>query len=446
MIENLIAKTIDCECGKPHRSNVDYIFIKEGVVEKELLDFIRANNYNKITLVCDKKGYEICGERTYLAVKNIAKQVKVHLFTDDELVPDERAVGNLIMGAIPDSDIFLAVGSGVVNDLTRYASAVKGIPFITVGIAPSMDGYISGSSALIYNGLKLTFETHAPKAVFFEPSILSNAPRDMIASGVGDLLGKINCLTDWKLSKIINNEWHCDYISNLVQAAIDKTFEAKEGIIAQEDQATALLLEALLISGVCMDYAGNSRPASGAEHHLSHFLEMRYIIEGRKAVFHGTKVGIGTIITLKAYDYASKLNPDFNKIKALKRTDYSKWEEEIKKAFLFASDEIIDLEKKSGKNDINNINKRLGVIEEKWQEIKDLMGSITKPQEVKDFLEKLSAPVYPHQIGVDKVMARQAITYAKEIRNRYTVLQLLYDLGELDNFVDLVIEEYYGEK
>ena len=195
-----------------------------------------------------------------------------------------------------------------------------------------------------------------------------------------------------------------------------------------------------------MDYAGNSRPASGAEHHLSHFLEMRYIIEGRKAVFHGTKVGIGTIITLKAYDYASKLNPDFNKIKELKRTDFAKWEEQVKIAFMNASDEIIDLEKKSGKNDIKNINKRLGVIEEKWQEIKSLMGSITKPKEVKDFLERLNAPIYPHQIGVDKVMARQAITYAKEIRNRYTILQLLYDLGELDNFVDLVIEEYYGEK
>ena len=195
-----------------------------------------------------------------------------------------------------------------------------------------------------------------------------------------------------------------------------------------------------------MDYAGNSRPASGAEHHISHFLEMRYIMEGRKAVFHGTKVGIGTIITLKAYDYASKLNPDFNKIKTLKRTEFSKWEEQVKIAFMNASDEIIDLEKKSGKNDIKNINKRLGVIEEKWQEIKCLMGSITKPNEVKDFLERLNAPIYPHQIGVDKVMARQAITYAKEIRNRYTILQLLYDLGELDNFVDLVIEEYYGEK
>lgn len=445
MIENLIARTIDCECGKRHKSNVNNIYIKENVIENQLVDCIKQNGYKKITLVCDKKGFKVSGERVLSTINKLDIEVKAHVFSDEDLVPDERSVGNLIMGAIPDSDVFLAVGSGVVNDLTRYASAVKGIDFITVGIAPSMDGYISAGSALIYNGLKLTFETHAPKAVFFEPSVLSKAPRDMIAAGVGDLLGKISCLTDWKLSKIINNEWHCDYISNLVQTAIDKTFEAKDGIINQEDDAVATLLEALLISGVCMDYAGNSRPASGCEHHMSHFLEMRYIIEGRKAVFHGTKVGIGTIISLKAYEYVSKLNPDFNAIKNMERKPYEEWEREVKKAFLFASDEIIDLEKKSGKNDASKINKRLDNIELKWQTIVNLASELTKPNQVKDFLLKLDAPVYPHQIGVEREMAREAILYAKEIRNRYTVLQLLYDLGELDNFVNVVIEEYYGK-
>ena len=446
MIEHLITKTIKCKCGKAHKSNVEEIVINENVIQEHLVDFINKNKYNKITIVCDKKGYAVCGEKVLNTIKRLNVTVKAHVFNDNDLIPDEKAVGNLIMGSLFDSDIFIAVGSGVVNDITRYASAVKGIPFATVGIAPSMDGYISGGSALIYNGFKLTFETHAPKAVFFVPSILSKAPRDMIASGVGDLLGKINCLTDWKLSKIINNEWHCEYISDIVQTAIDKTFEMKEGIIAQEDDAVSTLLEALLLSGVCMDYAGNSRPASGAEHHISHFLEMRYILEGRKAVFHGTKVGIGTIITLKAYEYVSKLNPDFDALALAEYGQFNQWEENVKKAFLSASEEIIDLEKKSGKNDKNKIRERLHIIKDKWQEIKDLASSVVKPEQVKDFLLKLNAPIYPHQIGVDKQMAKQAITYAKEIRNRYTILQLLFDLGELNNFANLVIKEYYGEE
>ncbi len=444
MIENYVAKTLDCECGKTHRSNVEKIVIKEKVIENELTDFIKQNGYKKITLICDKKGYAVAGERTERTLKKLDVTLKTHIFNDEFLVPDEHAVGNLIMGSIADSDLFLAVASGVVNDVTRYASAVKGIPFVTVGIAPSMDGYISAGSALIYNGLKLTFETHAPKAVFFEPSVLAAAPRDMIASGVGDLLGKINCLTDWRLSKIINGEWHCEFISDLVQKAIDKTLQAKDGIIAQDDTAVATLLEALLLSGVCMDYAGNSRPASGCEHHMSHFWEMRYILEGRKAVFHGTKVGIGTIIALRAYEYISELNPDFDAVKKQERKSFTAWEQEIKKAFMSASDEIIDLEKTVGKNDVQKINLRLDSIKEHWQQIKELAGSVLKSEQVKDFLSKLNAPVYPHQIGVEKEMALQAILYSKEIRNRYTVLQLLYDLGELEKFAELIIDEYYA--
>lgn len=444
MIENYVAKTIQCDCGKIHRSNVEKIVIKEGVVQNELLDFINQNGYKKITLICDWKGYEVAGKRVESAVKNLDVTLKTHIFNDEFLVPDERAVGNIIMGAFPDSDLFLAVGSGVINDVTRYASAVKSIPFMTIGTAPSMDGYISAGSALIYNNFKLTFETHAPKAVFFEPSILANAPRDMIASGVGDLLGKISCLTDWRLSKIINGEWHCEFITDLVQNAVDKTIEAKDGIIAQDDNAVATLLEALLLSGVCMDYAGNSRPASGCEHHMSHFLEMRYILEGRKAVFHGTKVGIGTIISLRAYEYVAQLKPDFDAIKKIQRTPFSEWEKQIKKAFMSASDEIIDLEKSSGKNDLCKVNSRLESIQKNWNGIVNLASNIIKSAQVKDFLSKLNAPVYPHQIGVEKEMALQAILYAKEIRNRYTVLQLLYDLGELENFANMIIEEYYN--
>ncbi len=446
MIENYINRSVNCDCGKVHTSTLEKIVIKEGVIGNELVDFIKKRCYNKITVICDKNGYAVSGKRVEDALKGENIEHKVHIFSDEYLVPDERSVGNLIMGSLKDSGLFLAVGSGTVNDLTRYSSAVLKIPFITVGIAPSMDGYISSGSALIYNGLKLTFETHAPKAVFFEPKTLANAPMEMIGAGVGDLLGKISCLSDWKLSKIINDEWHCEFISNIVQSAIDKTLSVKNQIANRDDDAVASLLEALLLSGVCMDYAGNSRPASGCEHHMSHFWEMRYILENRRAVLHGTKVGIGTIISLKAYDYVSKLNPDFAKIKALKRVDYAEWEKEIKRAFMSASPEIIDLEKKAKKNDGQRILDRLKTIEEKWEDVKAFTGSVVKPEEIKDFLEKLGAATLPQDIGVERQMAKDAILYAKEIRDRYTVLQLLFDLGELDNFASYVIEEYYGKE
>ena len=445
MIENYVAKTVDCECGKKHKSNVEKVIINENAVTKYLKEFLLENGYDTLTLICDENGYAVSGDKVKAVLDELKLTYKIHKFTDKSLVPDERSVGNILMGALKGSKIFLAVGSGTINDLTRYTSAILGLPFATVGTAPSMDGYISGGSALIYNGTKITYETHAPQAVFFEPKTLANAPRDMIAAGVGDLLGKIGCLKDWKLSKLINDEYLCDFIHDTTAMAIDQVLDAKDGIVAQEDEAVATLLESLLMSGVCMDYTGNSRPASGCEHHMSHFWEMRYIMENRPAVFHGAKVGIGTVISLKAYDYVSNLNPDFAKIKNTERKSFAVWEEEVKKAFKSASNEIIELEKAKGKNNLNKINARLDVIENKWNEIKALANSVKKPEVVIDFLQKLDAPIYPKDIGVDREMARQAITYAKEIRDRYTVLQLLYDLNELENFVSIVINEYYGK-
>ena len=109
-----------------------------------------------------------------------------------------------------------------------------------------------------------------------------------------------------------------------------------------------------------------------------------------------------------------------------------------------ASGEIIDLEKSAGKNDVKKVNERLERITKNWNGVKNLAKSVIKSNVVKDFLIRLNAPVYPHQIGVDRKMAFQAIMYAKEIRNRYTVLQLLYDLGELENFANIIVDEYYN--
>lgn len=443
MIEQYIGKTISCACGREHRSKAEAIVIEKDVISHGLIDFLKNNNYRRLTVVCDGKSYPVAGEAVCKALEKNGIGYTLHIFQNSPPVPNEQAVGDLAMGADLGCDLFLAVGSGTINDLTRYVSAVAGKDFCVVGTAPSMDGYISGGSALICRNTKTTFETHPPKAAFFDPDILGNAPKDMIASGVGDLLGKINCLTDWQLAKLVTGEWHCDFISDLVSTAIDQVVGARDGIAAGDGQACATLLEALLLSGVGMDYAGNSRPASGCEHHMSHFWEMRYLQEGREAVFHGTKVGIGTVIALKAYAYVAQLTPDFDHLAKKSRVSPAQWEAAIRDAFGEATQQILALEKRCGKNSPEHLLPRLDVIRANWPAIQQLATSMMPAEEVAGILQQLDAPTMPHQIGVPKEMARQAILYAKDLRDRYTVLQLLWDLDELENFADSVISQYY---
>ena len=266
----------------------------------------------------------------------------------------------------------------------------------------------------------------------------------MIAAGVGDLLGKISCLTDWRLANMVTGEWHCSFISNIVDAAIEKVIAGSDKISKGDEGAIAGLVEALLLSGVCMDFAGNSRPASGCEHHMSHFLEMRYLLEGREVVLHGTKVGIGTVIALKAYEYIARLTPDFEKIRKMPRDTFEEWESQVREAFLDAADEIITLEKKCGKNSAQRLSDRLTATEENWDSIKKLASATVSSGFVEGILRQLGAPTKPHHIGTEKEMAKQMLLFAKEIRDRYTVLQLLWDLGELESFTDSILEEYYS--
>lgn len=444
MIEQYVGRSVDCACGRPHRSNVKTIEIMENVIEKKLAQYIQSSGYQKLMVVCDNNTYRVAGQRVCRVLEDNGIAYKLHRFQEESVLPNEYFIGNLAMGMALDCDLFLAVGSGTLNDITRYVSAVAGKPFCVVGTAPSMDGYISGGSALVFNDLKITFETHAPEAAFLDPQILAAAPKDMISSGVGDLLGKINALMDWKLADIVTGEWRCDFISNIVSDAIDKVTDNADGLVAGSAAAIADLVEGLLLSGVCMDFAGNSRPASGCEHHCSHFLEMRYLLEGREAVFHGTKVGIGTIIALKAYEYIAGLKPDFAALKRLPRMSYEQWEQEMHSAFMGAAGDVIALEKKAGKNDPQKLAKRLEAIESNWEQIKSMAENAVKPEVVWNILTQLDAPVMPQQIGVPKEMARQMILCAKELRDRYTALQLLWDLGELERFADTVLDQYYA--
>ena len=226
-----------------------------------------------------------------------------------------------------DCDLVISVGAGTINDLGRYASYITGRDFILVLTAPSMDGAVSGVAPLIQNHLKITFPAHAPVALVGDLDILSKAPMKMLSAGVGDILGKYNCLTDWRLSALVNGEYHCATIEGIMRSAIDKTMQAARKLTERSEDDIRTLTEGLVLSGIAMDFAGNSRPASGAEHHISHFFEMQFLFDGIPAILHGTKVGVATITvkgtgknTTGTYKKTFVVKPAKNAIKTISST------------------------------------------------------------------------------------------------------------------------------
>lgn len=309
------------------------------------------------------------------------------IFPSRELVPDEAAVSS-ITNAIRENGIeyVIAVGSGTINDLCKVLSYESGIEYSVFATAPSMDGYCSREGSVIEGNRKISKKAHAPEFVLADLNVISHAPDRMVAAGYCDLLGKFMCLTDWRLASYLNNETVNEEVFKTVDDMTRRLVKDVDMIANREYEGIKLLVEGLVFAGEAMAIVGSSRPASGFEHHLSHFLEVEAIIKGEKVELHGIKVGLGTLASRKFYEYAY-------------------------------------------------INRLFGESSPIYARIE----SIPSFEELKALLLKIGAPTHYIEIGVDETLLLAALNNAYKIRDRYTIAKFLVDCGKLSNVADYTL-------
>lgn len=446
-IEPYLNCSFECGCGRTHKSLFAHYIFEPGAIGK-LPELLAELGYMRPYLISDTHTHEIAGKRAEEVLQNAGIRFVSHVLKSPEnsdLAADEHALGSIAMANDKEADIIISIGTGTINDLGRYFSYITGRPFLLIATAPSMDGLVSGVAPLIFHNMKITFPAQEPLALICDPEILAAAPLKMLAAGAADILGKYNCLLDWKLSHIINGEYYCDTIAKIMRTAVDQTMESTKGLASHDSEAVSVLTEALVLSGIAMDFSGNSRPASGAEHHQSHYWEMQFLFDGIPAVLHGTKVGIGTVLMLELYNALAEMDkPDFNKIREEIpcRLSMEDWEREMRRCYRDGAEGIIELERKSGKNDSEGLLKRLSVMEEKWDEIQALAKTAPKASVIYDILERMEAAKVPADVGIPREYVYDSIRYGKELRDRYTILQMMWDIGELDAAADRLVAKY----
>ena len=412
---NELLKGVECECGKYHTCDIDYVYIEKGAIShlKEICE-----NYKNILIVADENTYKAAGDKTVLALAD--KQIKKVIFTGSKvLVPNEEAI-DTVTANLTDIDMIVGIGSGVIQDLCKYVSFYNNIPYIVVATAPSMDGYASDGAAMITNGMKVTYKAGLPRAIIADTEVLASAPIDMIKAGYGDIIGKFSALNDWKLSHCINDEYFCDWIYNLTDEQIDRTLKLASGILERNEESIKTLMEALVIIGILMSFAGSSRPASGSEHHLSHFFEITGIIDNTEYFPHGIDVAYSTLITTKIREeLLSKKFPT-----SIYRSSETELEQNIKRIYKDSAEGCMELQNKVG----NYSTDRMDIYTEKEKEIKEILDEVPSYEDIYDmlYLVGLNIDEFYSLYGKEKI--GDAILYAKDLKDRYTVLWLNYDL------------------
>ncbi|MDD4692327.1 MAG: sn-glycerol-1-phosphate dehydrogenase, partial [Eubacterium aggregans] len=310
---NDMAQTeFDCSCGRHHNFSIHDIAIGKGAIT-ELPRVAEPFKDGKVLLIYDNHTYQAAGKRALALLQEAGfKNIKELLFDtgDDVLIPDEKTLGRILMEQDLDCDVMIAVGSGVLNDSTKFVSSRTHVPYIICCTAPSMDGYVADGAPIIKAGVKLSPLATLAYGVVGDTDIMKDAPMDLIHAGFGDVVGKITALADWDLSVKINDEYRCDTCVELVRRALDKCFSKATELKERNEDAILYLIEALTLTGVAMGLVNISRPASGAEHMLSHYWEMDFIARGLTPNHHGTQVGVATPIIAEFFEELSDILPE----------------------------------------------------------------------------------------------------------------------------------------
>ena len=298
-----------CACGKSHKVDIQAIRVGSGVIQ-ELPGILRDLGASHIFLVADNYTYEAAGRQVEQLLDQAGLAYHKRVFqTETPLVPNEYALGSVLAAMTSQDDMLLAVGSGTLNDVTKYVSARTGIPYVIAATAPSMDGYASTVAPTILDGFKTTLPAVYPAAIVADVDILKDAPMPMLTAGFGDIIGKFTSLADWRLSHQLNGEYYCPEVAGVIEAAVETCAANAQALAQREPQAIQAVTEALILSGLAMGMVGVSRPASGAEHQMAHYWEMDALRRGEEHPLHGNAVGVGTVLAASLYEMAAEYLP-----------------------------------------------------------------------------------------------------------------------------------------
>lgn len=414
---NEILKGVKCDsCGKEHKCPIENVYIESGATSH--LSHL-TDKYNKILLVADENTHSAAGKSTEKALGDKIKD-RVVFPGNTVLIPDESAI-DTVNEKMTGVDLIIGIGSGVIQDLCKYVSKFSGIPYMVVATAPSMDGYASSGAAMILNGMKETVPAGLPLAIVADTEVLRNAPMEMIKAGYGDIIGKYSALNDWELSRVVNGEYFCQYIYDITYEMIEKTLKTANGLLKREEPSIRALTEALIVVGIMMSFATTSRPASGSEHHLSHFFEITGIVKNEPYFPHGIDVVYSTVITAEIRE--KLLKKELPKEQYIEpREEYLKY---IQNAYGKVANGCIALQEKMGRYKQN----RMPIYKENEQEIKSILSKMPTSKEIKEMLSlcELDISEFYELYGKEKI--ENAIKYAKDLKDRYTVLWYNYDLG-----------------
>ena len=398
-----------CGCGREHYMETKGAIIEPGCLlelERHMADFGISG-----------KRCALYGENSYAAAEGRRPRAEQEIVLDPRgLHADERSTAEVLSKLDGDIEVIIAVGSGTIHDIARYCAHERGIRFVSCPTGASVDGFCSTVAAMTWYGFKKTLPAVAPELVIADIDIISKAPAELVRSGVGDIMAKYTALADWRIANLLTGEHLCHRIYDIMKSAADTVMDSVPGIVRGEAGAYTNVTYALVMSGIAMQMMGNSRPASGAEHHISHMIEMGP--ESFPVAFpamHGEKTGVGSLLAVAEYKRLAKIEDIAPYVR-----DYAPVPDEHFRSF-FGERLAGALIKENEHDCLAAVTKE--AMCENWSGIREMIDALPSVEYLYGLLEALGAKRTLESIGVSDEQLPGLLANSPLIRNRLTLMR-----------------------
>jgi glycerol-1-phosphate dehydrogenase [NAD(P)+] len=375
-----------------------------------------------VALVADPATHRAMGAQVANSLRGEHRVVEVVLAASPQ--PDEATVAEVLERTSGAASL-LAVGSGTINDLTKCAAARSGRRYAVFGTALSMNGYTSANAAIMVEGHKKSLAAAPAEGVFLDLDVLAAAPVRLTRAGLGDSICRPTAQVDWLLSHLLLGTPYRTAPFRLLEADEPLLLAGSEGLARGEPGALAALARTLVLSGFGMAICGGSWPASQGEHLVSHWIDMLGD-PGWPPSLHGEQVAVTTLAVARIQERLLAGPPPRLSAEPLGEAALvdrygptlgrSCWADLVRKR--------VDAERAA------ELTRRLAT---EWEGIAARCREVARPAtEIEAALARAGAPTTPAAIGVPAPFFREAVLRAREIRDRFTVLDLAALSGRLE--------------
>ena len=412
-LKKILHSLENCPCGKKHTFVTEVVEIGSGITPRTGKILCDAGFPKKVLLVTDENAIGVStGLLESLAAEGFAVTKLIYPNMKYARIEQVREI-EALCGSV---DGVISVGTGSVNDVCRVASYNQKKKFCIFATAPSMDGFASDTAPILENNFKISVKAEQPSVIIADTKILAKAPLELKAAGFGDMVAKYIGIVDWKISHLLTGEYYCEAIADITMQGVKKIVSLADKICAEDEEAVAGVLEGLILTGLAMKLAGCSRPASGAEHVVSHYWECYKLARGIWPEFHGKKVGVATVLINRIYHNIADRVESIDPI-----ADPTDWDA-VKAAFDPSQiDDVMKLNTPTVTDEVDPTR-----LKECWPEIRRIIREVLPTDaELMRLMKLAGAATEPEEVHVDPELLEKGLRYHAYMRYRILLTRLL---------------------